>query len=73
MINSQNRQLECRNLDVPGGSVVKNPPAKAGDVGSIPRSGRYLILYSSLIAKLSLMQLVQSFGLISGVAGPWLL
>ena len=24
----------------PGGSVVKNPPAKAGDVGSIPGSGR---------------------------------
>ena len=22
----------------PGGSVVKNPPASAGDVGSIPRS-----------------------------------
>ena len=25
---------------VPGGSVVKNPPAKAGDVGLIPGSGR---------------------------------
>ena len=24
----------------PGGSVVKNPPAKAGDEGSIPGSGR---------------------------------
>ena len=24
----------------PGGSVVKNLPAKAGNVGSIPRSGR---------------------------------
>ena len=24
----------------PGGSVVKNPPANAGDVGSIPESGR---------------------------------
>ena len=23
-----------------GGSVVKNPPANAGDAGSIPRSGR---------------------------------
>ena len=28
----------CRAL--PGGSVVKNPPANAGDVGSIPGSGR---------------------------------
>jgi len=26
----------------PGGSVVKNPPANAGDEGSIPGSGRYL-------------------------------
>ena len=24
----------------PGNSVVKNPPAKAGDAGSIPESGR---------------------------------
>ena len=27
-------------MDVPGGSVVKNPPANAGDTGSIPGSGR---------------------------------
>ena len=27
-------------LGFPGGSVVKNPPASAGDVGSIPGSGR---------------------------------
>ena len=26
----------------PGGSVVKNPPANAGDTGSIPGSGRSL-------------------------------
>ena len=26
--------------DFPGGSVIKNPPADAGDVGSIPGSGR---------------------------------
>ena len=25
----------------PGGSVVKNPPANARDMGSIPRSGKY--------------------------------
>ena len=32
----------CSNstLVVPGGSVVKNLPAKAGDTGSIPGSGR---------------------------------
>ena len=28
------------SMGVPGGSVVKNPPANAGDIGSIPRSGR---------------------------------
>ena len=26
--------------DFPGGSVVKNPPANAGDVGSSPGPGR---------------------------------
>ena len=29
-----------RQLGFPGGSVVKNPPANAGDSGSIPESGR---------------------------------
>ena len=27
-------------MGLPGGSVVKNPPANAGDLGSIPQSGR---------------------------------
>ena len=26
-------------MSFPGGSVIKNPPAKAGDSGSAPRSG----------------------------------
>ena len=29
------------NEGFPGGSVVKNPPANAGDTGSIPSPGRY--------------------------------
>ena len=29
-------------MGFPGGSVVKNPPANEGDVGSIPGSGRSL-------------------------------
>ena len=33
--------LEEGNNGFPGGSVVKNPPANAGDSGSIPGSGRY--------------------------------
>ena len=28
------------STDLPGGSVVKNPPAKAGDVDSVPGLGR---------------------------------
>ena len=28
-------------IGFPGGSVVKNPPANAGDTGSIPGSGRF--------------------------------
>ena len=28
-------------MDFPGGSVVKNPPANAGDTDSIPDPGRY--------------------------------
>ena len=42
-------------LGFPGGSVVKNPPAKAGHTGSIPGSGRcsggrnsHLLQYSYL-------------------------
>ena len=30
--------------DFPGGSVVKNPPANAGDMGSIPGPGRFHML-----------------------------
>ena len=29
-----------KNEDFPGGTVVKNPPAKEGDTGSIPGRGR---------------------------------
>ena len=28
-------------LDFPAGSVIKNLPASAGDMGTIPGSGRY--------------------------------
>ena len=31
----------------PGGAVVKNPPANAGDTGSSPGPGRSLMLQSS--------------------------
>ena len=32
--------------DFPGGTVVKNPPANAGDTGSIPGPGRSHMLWS---------------------------
>ena len=33
-------EINNRSLGFPGGSVVKNLPANAGDVGSIPDPGR---------------------------------
>ena len=33
-------QIKTTWEDFPGGSVVKNPPANAGDTGSIPGPGR---------------------------------
>ena len=47
--------IPSKILGFPGGSVVKNPPPKGGDVGTIPRLGRSLgevhnnpLQYSSL-------------------------
>ena len=37
----QTMQENKRLGDFPGGAVVKNPPANAGDTGSIPGLGRY--------------------------------
>ena len=38
----QNHNMLIKNikLDFPGGVVVKNPPANAADMGSIPGLGR---------------------------------
>ena len=33
-------KYSCLKCSVPGGSVEKNPPANAGDMGSIPGPGR---------------------------------
>ena len=35
-----NKAFKKRSRGLPGGSLVKNPPANAGDTGSIPGSGR---------------------------------
>ena len=34
-------------MDLPGGAVVKNPPANAGDMGLSPGRGRSHILRSN--------------------------
>ena len=35
-------------LVLPDGSVVKNPPANAEDIGSIPYPGRSYMLYTTI-------------------------
>ena len=37
-------QLSTHIQGFPGGSVVKNPPANAGDMGLIPDLGRFHVL-----------------------------
>ena len=44
---SSNRGIETLLLDFPGGTVVKNLPANAGDPGSIPGLGRSHMLRSN--------------------------
>ena len=41
--------MKEKNLfrDFPGGAVVKNPPANAGDTGSIPGPGGSHMLWSN--------------------------
>ena len=47
--------MKNRGTGVPGGTVVKNPPASAGDTGSIPGSGDPLeegmATHSSILAR----------------------
>ena len=39
--------FKSKNQDVPGGRVVKNPPANAGDRGPIPDLGRFHVAQSN--------------------------
>ena len=70
-IAKQWKQPKCSSIDkwikrcgvyttegFPSGSVIKNPPANSGDIGTIPESGRYpgeekAIHFSSLAWKKS--------------------
>ena len=38
---------EDEKRDLPGGPVVKNPPANAGDMGLIPGLGRFHMAWSN--------------------------
>ena len=40
IINHQGNTTQNHNEDFPGGTVVKNPPANAGDPSLIPGLGR---------------------------------
>ena len=39
-LDNQVRSVKTLFVDFPGGAVVKNPPANAGDTGSSPGPGR---------------------------------
>ena len=43
----QNTSFITLGTDFPGGAVVKNPPANAGDRGSIPAPGTHAVEQSS--------------------------
>ena len=40
-IKNVKKKKEVLQLDFPGGAVVKNPPANAGDTGSSPAPGKF--------------------------------
>ena len=43
----EREKLKTEEGDFPGGAVVDNPPANAGDTGSIPGLGRSHMLRSN--------------------------
>ena len=46
-IRSEINENEMKEMGFPGGAVVKNPPANAGDMGSSPGPGRSHMLRSN--------------------------
>ena len=46
LVNHHHIKKKKISLGLPGGSVVKNPPADSGDTGSIPGPGKSHILQS---------------------------
>ena len=62
-------------MGFPGGSVVKNPPANAGDIGSIPGPGRSPGggngHHSSTLAWRIPWSLARSLTIVHGVTKSW--
>ena len=50
------------SADFPGGTVVKSPPANAGDAGSIPSLGRFRCLGASNLCPVTAEPVLQSPG-----------
>ena len=46
--------------DFPGGPVVKNPPANAGDPGSVPGLGRFRVQWGNQAHALQLLKPTRS-------------
>ena len=46
-VNNFNKSKKWLYRDLPRGTVVKNPPASAGDMGLIPAPGRFNMLRSN--------------------------
>ena len=52
--------IKCDGRDLPGGSVVKNPPSKAGDSGLIPGPGTKIPDGSGQLSPISSVQFSHS-------------
>ena len=63
-------QIKRRNMDFPGGPVVKNLPCNARDTGSIPGPGRSLMLLSNK-ARLPQLMSLSPRALESQLLSPW--
>ena len=56
--SASNRRSLKKDLKHPGGPGVKNPPASAGDLGSVPGQGRVHMAWSNSAHVLPLLKAV---------------
>jgi len=62
VVEGQREKKKPHKRGFPGGSVVKNLPANAGDVGSIPDPGRFHVLQSNYACAPQLLSLCSGPG-----------